>query len=61
MICKDITFEDIVKELKQDSRINIFKLTLNLGCSTGLIYRRITAEGYDGLSDLKIDIILGKL
>lgn len=49
----NVEFKDIVKAFKEDITLNIYKLSFKLKCSDGVIYRRITEEGYNGLTDLK--------
>lgn len=61
MVRKDVSFEDIVKQLKGDLDMNIFRLAFNLKVSDGLIYRRLTEKGYDGITDLKKAICDGEL
>ncbi|KAF5057141.1 hypothetical protein DSECCO2_359910 [anaerobic digester metagenome] len=56
-----INFNDIVELLKEDVNLNIYELTFKLGCSDGLIYRRIVAEGFKGLIPLKNAIREGRL
>jgi DeoR/GlpR family transcriptional regulator of sugar metabolism len=58
---KDIEFEDIVKLLKEDVKLNIYKLCHRLNCSDSLIYRRIIENDYDGLTDLKEAVNNGNL
>lgn len=58
-----LTFEKIVKTLKEDINLNIYELTYKLDVSDGVIYRRIieAETGIRGLSDLKKAIREGKL
>ena len=57
----NIEFKDIVDALKQDIGLNIYKLSYKLGCSDGVIYRRIVENEYNGLTDLKEGIRNGDL
>lgn len=58
---KSIEFKDIVSLLKEDIKLNIYKLCHKLQCSDSLIYRRIVENEYDGLTDLKEAIRNGDL
>lgn len=49
----EVEFSDIVNEFKKDMKLNIYQLCFNLQCSDGVIYRRITSEGFKGLTDVK--------
>ena len=48
-----VEFSDIINEFKKDINLNIYQLCFNLQCSDGVIYRRITAKGFKGLTDVK--------
>ncbi|OEC85681.1 MULTISPECIES: hypothetical protein [Methanobacterium] len=56
-----ISFSDIVNLLKADINQNIFEICFKLGCSGGLLYRRMIPEGYRGLIELKNAIREGEL
>lgn len=48
-----ISFYDIVDLLKENIELNIFEICFKLGCSEGVLYRRLIPEGYRGLNQLK--------
>jgi len=56
-----VNFVDIVESLKINLDQNIYELCFNLGCSDGVIYRRLINNGYRGISPLKDAIRESKL
>lgn len=61
MRVNDVTFRTIVMLLKEDLNLNIFEICHKLGCSEGVLYRRMIPEGYRGLSELKDAVKEGQL
>ena len=61
MRVNEVSFETIVALLKEDINLNIFEICHKLGCSEGVLYRRMIPEGYRGLSELKDAVKEGQL